>query len=132
MTARFRPATARDIPRIVCMARDFHEQHKPAWPFDGVAMGRTLEALPYLTVSQGGFFAGAFTFLPMSPGWGVASEFLMWAQDGTGVAQARAFRKWARAKGAREIRWSCPPNARVQSFYSRIGSLDELIYSEVP
>lgn len=128
--SKVRMATPDDLPRIVEMARAFYIAKPRPWPFDPEATHRVLGALPFLSVSDGGFLAGTIVDNPVSPGWMVASEFLMWATDKTGVEHARRFQRWAKDAGAKEIRWSCPPGSRVETLYRRCGNLDEIVYSE--
>jgi len=85
----------------------------------------------FVAVSAKGFIAGMIQRNPLNTSEIWANEFLWWAEDGSGPKLARAFKRWAKRHGAQKIRWSCPAdNERVQRFYSRIGTRDEVIFVE--
>ena len=86
----------------------------------------------FVAVSDKGFIAGIAQPLPLNHEWLVASEFLWWAEDKSGMRLLRAFRNWAKSIGANEIRYSCPShNKRVQQIFARTGEKNEIIYSEI-
>ncbi|MEO9648819.1 MAG: hypothetical protein ABJ360_22535 [Roseobacter sp.] len=114
------------LDRAVEMARDFHAYNKPLWPFVEADMRETLGALPFLKVSERGFIAATICNLPISKRWVIASEFLWWGDP----YLIRDFRAWAKARGANEIRYSCPAGSRVEGFYQTIARPSEAVYSE--
>jgi hypothetical protein len=130
-------AQVADIPRIVGMARKFHEAHRPAWGFDPMAAAAFFQGLidspnGLVLVTDEGFAAAVAVPNPFDPEWLTVSELLMWAQDGRGASLWRGMKTWAAEIGAREIRFSChPENQRVARFMARIGRADEITYSEV-
>lgn len=130
-------ATLADVPRIVGMAKRYHAKFRPAWDLDATASAQFFAGLVenpagLLLVTDKGFLAAVAYEQPMSPGWVIASELMMWAEDGKGASLWRGYRKWADAIGAKERRFSCPPgNKRVAQFMAGQGRLDELTFSEV-
>lgn len=127
-----RAAVPADVARIVEMGRAFHARHNPPWPWDGDAFGRLMMGVPFLTIGKDSFFAGMIAPNPISPEWIEAHELFWWSRDGTGLQHLRAFRRWARAHDANEIKWSCHSrNERVKRAYARLGRPAETYYSEV-
>lgn len=116
------------------MGRRFHATVKPKWELDEQGLAETLRAIivsGYVARTDGGFIAGVIEANPIAKSWAVASEFLWWAEDGKGAVLRRGFREWAKAQGAREIRWSCPANnKRVRRAYARSAEETEIIFSE--
>lgn len=116
------------------MGRAFHAHVAPPWPFDDLAFGATIETVAaqgFVAMSGGGFIAGLLSAHPFSPAWPVARELLWWAQDGRGMALLTAFRDWATDQGAREVQWSCPPDARARQIFARRGPETEIVFSEI-
>jgi hypothetical protein len=117
------------------MGRRFHAHINPPWPFSDDGFTRTMQAIKasgYLAQTDGGFIAGVMADNPMSDNWPIAKEFLWWAEDGSGLRLRRGFKEWAIRNGAREIQWSCPPNARARAIFARSAQETETIYSEYP
>lgn len=132
---KVRQAEVGDIPDILRMMKDFHDYNKPAWPLDIPASAETMRQLiqspdAFVAVS-GGFIAGVMQASPISPDWLTAKEFLWWSEGGKGLRLLRGFREWAQANGANEIQMSCPVGARAEKAFSRYGSGQEIIYSEI-
>lgn len=124
------------IDQILPMAKRFHDEGQPPWPWDESSVRQTIEALHnspqgYVAARKGGFFLGQIAVNPFSRGWVMASELFWWSEDNNGLRLARDFRKWARSMGANEIVWSCPVEARANRVLSRYGKHSENIYSEV-
>ncbi len=114
---------------LVDLARAYHARINPAWPFDPDAFLRVAESLPFFEATEDGFIGGTVGAHPLSPGWIVAQEIL-WFANGSGGNLARSFRRWAKANGANEIMWSCPPDSRAEKHLDRIGKRAEAVFSE--
>lgn len=123
-----------DLPRLLDMGRAFHEAAKPEHPWsadDFATLVRSLMDSGYVAISDGGFMVGVISAHPLNRSWLIAHELLWWATDNSGAGHLRAFRKWAKANGASEIRWSCrSENDRVRRFYSKFSRPVEAVYSE--
>lgn len=119
---------------LIEMARRFHALASPPWPLDETAFAELLagiEQTGFLRVEENGFIAGVIVENPLSPKWLIAKEFLWWSADGGGLRLASAFRRWAKARGASEIQWSCPPNAqRARALIAKRAEMSELVFSE--
>ena len=130
-----RQATSRDLKRIVGMARDYHRAISPLWPLtnaEGFFSALIEQDSAFLGINDSGFIAGLIAPHPLSPEWLVASEILWWSEGAGGASLLRGFRAWAHERGAKEIRWSCPPDKdRVRRVFEHRAGLDEVIYSEV-
>lgn len=114
------------------MGKKFHAYYQPAHPWDADAFAALVSQVPFLSVTDGGFLAGAIVPTPFNPKWAVAQELMWWAEDGKGLAHLRAFRRWAKSHKANEIMWSChTKNERVQRVYARFSRPVETYYSEV-
>lgn len=129
-----RRATVEDIARLAELGRKFHDAAKPEWPWSGRDFESLMTALidaGHVTISAGGFMAGLIQPHPLNQSWRVAHELLWWSQDASGPRHFRAFRNWAKAQKADEIRWSCRDgNDRVKRFYSNFSRPVEAVYSE--
>lgn len=118
------------------MAQRFHASVNPPWPWVAEDMAVTVEAMQesddcFVATTDGGFILGLIQPNPMSRGYLIAQEFLWWSEDGSGADLIRKFRAWAKARGAHEIRYSCPAgNKRVERFYSRIAQPTETVFAE--
>ena len=115
------------------MAQRFHASQGLRWGLDRARFDTVMTQIAahgFLMEAPGGFIAGIAAENPISANWLIAKEFLWWAEDGSGPRLMRAFRRWARSIGADEIQWSCPPNARAERLYQRIGQKSEAVYSE--
>lgn len=127
-------ATLDDIPRLVRMGWEFHQEAKPEWPWSAMDFARLMKDLiggGFVSITDGGFMAGVLASHPLNREWIIAHELLWWATDGSGPKHMRAFRKWAKDQGADEIRWSCrSDNDRVRRFYEKFSRQVEAVYSE--
>ena len=118
------------------MAERFYRHRSPDWPWNEQATRAFLSGLAeaergFLAVTGGGFIAGLINPHPISPEWLIASELLWWAEDKSGLALMRAFRRWARESGANEIVYSAPADAvRARQVMARFGKPSEIYYSE--
>ena len=130
-----RLATVKDLPALVGMAKAFHDATSPEWPWSEQGVSDTFAAVidtGFVSISSGGFIAGAIHPHPLSPSWVQAHELLWWATDRSGPRHANAFRQWAIDQGANEIKWSCrADNDRVQAFYRKFSQPVEAVYSEL-
>lgn len=127
-----RRAVLADMPELLDFGRAFHAAAGEKWTFsdDGfVGTIGQLIATGYVAISDDGFIAGVVVKNPLATDWVIAKEFLWWAK-GSGPALLRSFRKWAIAVGADEIQYSCPPESRAATLYSRFGRPSEAVYSE--
>lgn len=125
-----RQATQADIPALIDMGRRFHAAAQPEWPWSDSGFSALMMKMPFLSITDGGFFAGTKAPWPLNPEWIVAHEVLWWSEDGTGLQHLQAFREWA--VDAHEIKWSCrADNDRVCRFYSRFAAPSEAVFSEV-
>lgn len=116
------------------MAERFYRHHAPKWQWNKQATHDLLSGLAdtgFLAVTDGGFIAGLINPHPISPEWLIASELLWWAEDNSGLALMRAFRRWAKESGANEIVYSAPADAvRARQVMARFGKPSEIYYSE--
>lgn len=122
------------VEDAVSMAERFYRHHGPKWHWNKQATRHFLSGVAetgFLAVTDGGFIAGLITPHPISPEWLIASELLWWAEDNSGLALMRAFRRWAKASGANEIVYSAPAHAvRARQVMARFGKPSEIYYSE--
>lgn len=130
-----RPALFSDIPVLVEMGRQFHEQVKPEWPWCSDSFSVMMASLiedGFVRITGNGFMAGVLTPSPLNHNWLVAHELLWWSTDDSGSRLLRAFRKWAKENAADEIKWSCRyDNERVRRFYGKFATPCETTYSEI-
>ena len=74
--------------------------------------------------SRRGLIAGFTMPAWHSPNWLMAVEMWWWAEDKQWIPLLRAFEKWARDRGADEIRISAtagPENNQIRRIFSRVG-----------
>jgi len=123
------------IDRITFLARRFHNEAKPEWPWkasDFRDFTASMIDSGFVSFTPWSFMIGGIAAHPLNRDWKVAMEYLWWAEDGTGARHFRLFRKWAISQQAEEIRWSCrEDNERVKAFYARFAHPVEAHYSEV-
>jgi len=97
-----------DIPRIVDYLADFHAQSGLMAPFDAEDAADFVGALvasddAAVFVSDRGVIGGAVVPIFFNANWLMAVELFWWSR-GDGVRLLRVFERWARVRGAREIR----------------------------
>lgn len=128
-----RRAKLDDMPTLLLLGREFHDEVEPPWPWCEEAFSTLVSshiANGFVSVTEGGFLVGMMSPWPLNASWIVAHELLWWAKDGTGAAHFQMFRKWAAL--ADEIKWSCrSDDERMKAFYERLGPQIETYYSEV-
>ena len=125
----------RDLPALREMGRRFHDAARPEWPWSDEGFDTTIRQVMgagFLALTERGFLAGLIAPQPLNPAWRVAHELLWWSEDRKGLDLIRAFRRWAEAQGASEIKWSCRAgNERVTRVYARIAAPSEIYFSEI-
>lgn len=102
-----RLATPADLPRIVEMGRQHHEEAQAPGRFDPQAFAQycvgLMEGCGVILLSPLGHLGGVLVQSYPAPTWRQAIELWWWAADGQGIALLDAFERWAVATGAHQV-----------------------------
>ena len=124
-----REATTEDIPEIMALLAHLMMSSGALGKFDeDAARAGAINIIEgedsVMFRSRRGLIAGFTMSAWHSPGWLMAVEMWWWAEDKQWIPLLRAFEKWARDRGADEIRISAtagPENNQIQRIFSRVG-----------
>jgi hypothetical protein len=107
-------ADTSDIPRILQMARAFHDAHGEGAFNAEVTQAFIQNALQSGCVlfSRGSFLIGYIIPDPGKGGALVAHEVFWWSEEGKGAEIREAFENWAKQHGASEVHISHPWGAK--------------------
>lgn len=110
-----RESTESDIPDLVAMGRKFHAASNELAPFDGDAVANFLAGLiahdDGIVFRTGkGMIGGILAPAYCDPSWVMAVEMFWWSEDRRGLDLLRGFEKWAKEKGANEVRTATMTN----------------------
>jgi hypothetical protein len=108
-------AKPEDIPRIVEMARDFHEKYGEAHDFieeDAAAFIAASMERGCVLASEASFLIGIVAPDPANFGVLIGHEVFWWSSEGKGTELREAFEEWTKAMGANEVQFSHPWTAR--------------------
>ena len=123
------PATVQDLPRLLQMGEKFHRMSQLPCRFDAVAFGQTLLRLmnandKTVLVTERGMIGGAIIPSYCDPDWNMAIELFWYSEDGRGLSLLRSFERWAKDKGADEIRMSSISSLpKAERIYTKMGYL---------
>jgi len=104
-----RETTLDDMPEIMAMLAHLMMSSGALGKFDEDAVRAAVLKImegedSVMFRSRRGLIAGFTTSAWYSPGWLMAVEMMWWAEDGHWIPLLRAFEKWARDRGANEVR----------------------------
>lgn len=126
------------MPRLIDMARKFHDAKQDLYPFVAADTANSFAALMaapscVVLVSDRGFICGALVPSPSNASWVTAFEMFWWAEDRNGLRLLKAFEDWAKENGANEVKPSHPVNeTRVAQLFERRGfTPTETVYTKV-
>ena len=117
-----------DLDHIVLMARELHDFSEQMAPLDPEHFKRFCQGLienmnACLFVSENGMIGGTIIPAYTTANWRIAVEVFWWAEDGQGLFLLREFERWAKRRGADEIRMTTQAgkDTRAKKALDRMG-----------